>query len=112
MIFNHMVELLDDVFSALADPTRRDILARLGRGSATVTAVAEPIPMSLAAVSKHVKVLERAGLVRREVRGREHWLSLETKPLRDAGEWIDYHRRFWEERLDALADYLEGPDAP
>ncbi len=97
---------LDATLAAMADPTRRAILARLCAGEARVTEIAAPFDMSLNAVSKHVKVLEGAGLVRRKVRGREHWLSFEGEPLREAGAWIEHYRKFWEMRLDALAKFL------
>lgn len=97
---------LDRTLAALADPTRRAIVARLTEGDARVGEVAEPFDMSLNAVSKHLKVLEGAGLVRREVRGREHWLSFDGAPLAAASDWIDFYRRFWEGRLDALAQFL------
>lgn len=99
-------EKLDRTLAALADPTRRAIVARLSEGNARVTEVAAPFSMSLNAVSKHLKVLENAGLVRREVRGREHWLSFDGAPLVAASDWIDHYRRFWEGRLDALATFL------
>ena len=102
---------LDRTLSAMADPTRRAILARLTEGDARVTQVAAPFDMSLNAVSKHLKVLEGAGLVRRQVRGREHWLSFDGEPLREAGDWIEFYRRFWEGRLDALADFLRDNKA-
>jgi DNA-binding transcriptional ArsR family regulator len=98
---------LDRTFAALADPTRRAILARLASGEATVTELAAPFEISLPAVSKHLKVLERAGLV---VRGRERqWrpARLEATPLRDVAEWAERYRRFWEERYDRLEEYLE-----
>ena len=98
--------LLDDVFGALADPTRRAILARLTTGAALVTELAEPFPMSLAAVSKHVRVLERAGLVHRTVTGREHRCALSPRPLRDAAAWVEHYRVFWETRLDALEQFI------
>jgi DNA-binding transcriptional ArsR family regulator len=91
---------------AIADPTRRGLLARLALGDARVTDLAARYDMSLAAVSKHLRVLERAGLVRREVRGREHRLSLEARPLREAADWISAYRPFWEQRLDALDAFL------
>jgi len=97
---------LDRTLGALADPTRRAILARLVRGRARVTDLAEPFELSLNAVSKHLRVLERAGLLRREVRGREHLLSLEARPLREAAEWITAYQAFWEKRLDALDAFL------
>lgn len=97
---------LSATFAALADPTRRAILARLTRGEASVTELAEPFEMSLPAVSKHLKVLERAGLV---ARGREaQWrpCRLDAKPLRDVASWVERYRRHWEERFDRLDDYL------
>ncbi|HJU89780.1 MAG TPA: metalloregulator ArsR/SmtB family transcription factor [Gemmatimonadaceae bacterium] len=97
---------LDDIFGALAHPARRSMLARLTRGDATVSELAEPFAMSFAAVSKHVSVLERAALVRREVVGREHHLRLNPTALREAAEWVERHRRFWEERLDSLERFL------
>src|SRR4051812_31281650 len=98
---------LDAVFSALADPTRRRILARLSKGSATVGEIAEPFAMSLPAVSKHLVVLERAGLLRRERDGRIHHLHLDARPLEGAGAFIERYRAFWGETLDELARYLE-----
>jgi DNA-binding transcriptional ArsR family regulator len=92
---------------ALADPTRRGILARLATGEANVKELAEPYQMSLAAVSKHLKVLESAGLISR---GREaQWrpCRLEAEPLRDVSEWLEAYRRFWDRSLDGLADYLK-----
>ncbi|MGE5835038.1 MAG: ArsR/SmtB family transcription factor [Acidobacteriota bacterium] len=102
---------LDHVFAAIADPTRRAILSRLARGDARVTDIAEPFAMSLAAVSKHVQTLERAGLVRRERRGREHTLSLDARPLRQVVRWTSRYERFWNERLDRLEAYFaqKGP---
>lgn len=97
---------LDATYAALADPTRRAILRRLGRGTARVTDLAQPFQMSLNAVSKHIRVLERAGLVRREVRGREHHLSLEPGAMREAMEWIARTEAFWETRLDRLEGLL------
>jgi DNA-binding transcriptional ArsR family regulator len=97
---------LSTTFAALADPTRRAILARLVAGEASVTALAEPFAMSLPAISKHLKVLERAGLI---ARGREaQWrpCRLEAGPLKDAAEWLEHYRRFWEESLDRLEHYL------
>lgn len=90
------------VFSALADPTRRRIIERLREGEATIGALAEPIPMSFAAVSKHVQILEHAGLLRRNVHGREHRLTLDAAPLLDATRWTLRYRSFWNDRLDAL----------
>jgi DNA-binding transcriptional ArsR family regulator len=99
-------DLLSHTFAALADPTRRAILARLASGETTVTELAAPFEMSLPAVSKHLKVLERAGLV---TRGREaQWrpCRLEAAPLAGASAWLETYRQFWEQRLDRLEDYL------
>ena len=99
-------ESLDRVFSAVADPTRRAILRGLEKNPATITEIAKPFPMSLNAVSKHVMVLERAGLIRREIHGREHLCRLDPRPLRDATAWLDHYRQFWDVRLDALERYV------
>lgn len=99
--------VLDRTFGALADPSRRAILRELAGGERRVTELATPFPVSLNAVSKHVKVLERAGLVRRRVRGREHFIGLAPEPLREASGWIDQYRAFWEPRLDALEAFLD-----
>jgi DNA-binding transcriptional ArsR family regulator len=98
---------LDDTFAALSDRSRRAILAALQDGEKRVTEIAQPFPMSLNAVSKHLKMLERAGLVRREVRGRDHYIALAAEPLGVAAGWIDQYRAFWEPRLDALAAFLD-----
>ena len=98
---------LSDTFAALADPTRRAILARLASGEASVTELAEPFEISLPAVTKHLKVLERAGLI---TRGREaQWrpCRLEAKPLREAADWIEHYRACWEQSLDRLDAYLQ-----
>ena len=92
--------------AAIADPTRRAILDRLSRGPARVTDVAEPFSMSLAAVSKHVKVLEQAGLVRRAKNGREHTLELEAAPLREVARWAARYEQYWTERLDRLEAFF------
>jgi DNA-binding transcriptional ArsR family regulator len=104
-------ERLDAVFSALADPTRRRILVRLARGEASITELAEPFAMTLPAVSKHLRVLERAGLVRRERDGWYHRCRLEARPLRDAATFVERWRPYWEQTLDQLAQHLErgGP---
>jgi DNA-binding transcriptional ArsR family regulator len=99
--------LLDRTFAALADPTRRLILAQLANGEECVTELARPHAISLAAVSKHVIVLEKAGLVRRRRQGRVHSLTLEAKPMREAQAWIDRYRRFWEGNLDQFEKYLD-----
>jgi len=93
---------LDQVYGAIADPTRRAILGLLSRGEVNIGSLADQFPISLNGVSKHVKVLERAGLVERSVRGREHWLRLQAEPLREAARWLDHYRAFWDSRLDAL----------
>ena len=98
--------VLDQVYGAIADPTRRAILALLAAGDENVGGLAGRFPMSFNAVSKHVKVLERAGLVRRRVRGREHMLRLQPGPLREASRWLEYYRTFWDARLDALEAML------
>jgi len=97
---------LDATFHALSDPTRRAILARLASGEATVTELAEPFAMSLPAVSKHLKVLQRAGLIARSREAQWRPCRLEAAPLKDAAEWIEPYRRFWEESFDRLDDYL------
>lgn len=97
---------LDRIFSALSDPTRRAILHGLTRHQATINEIAKPFPVSLNAISKHVMVLERAGLVRREVKGREHYCRLDARALREADEWLGRYRQFWEQRLDGLETYL------
>lgn len=101
---------LDHTFAALADPTRRAILSRLALGEANVSELAEPFAMSLPAVSKHLRVLEAAGLLERRKDGRTHHCNLRTEPLGEAVAWIEEARRFWGERLDALAQFLEQPD--
>jgi DNA-binding transcriptional ArsR family regulator len=101
---------LDDTLIALADPTRRAILERLSRGAARVTDVAEPFAISLNSVSKHIRLLERAGLVRRSVRGREHILSLEARPLDEAAAWLETQRAQWTHRLRVLDALLRAED--
>lgn len=98
---------LDLVFAALADPTRRAILERLSEGEARVGELAEPFAMSRPAISKHLDVLERAGLVHRVPDGRVNRCRIDGGPLRDAAAWVERYREFWEGRLDALAHYLE-----
>jgi DNA-binding transcriptional ArsR family regulator len=97
---------LDSVLSAVADSTRRAIIDRLSKGPARVTEVAEPLPMSLAAVSKHIQVLERAGLVRRSKQGREYVLALDATPLREVARWTHRYERHWTERLDRLEAFF------
>src|SRR6267154_552529 len=108
---NQMVKyapnVLNRTFAALADPTRRRILEHLAIGDRCVTDLARPHRMSLPAVSKHLRVLERAGLIRRQRCGRVHQLKLEAKPMKNAQQWIEEYRRFWEQNLDRLDDYLK-----
>lgn len=99
-------EALSRTLGALSDPTRRAIVHQLREGSATVGEIARPFDISLHAVSKHVRVLERAGLLHREIRGREHHLHLSGAPLRDVAEWVQGYAGFWEGRLDALERHL------
>ena len=106
----HSTGVLDRVFSAVSDPTRRAILARLVDSDARVTDLARDFPISLNSTSKHIRVLEGAGLVRRTVRGREHVLSLDAAPLAEAAEWIEHYRRFWSEQLAALDAFVTGRD--
>lgn len=101
---------LDDTMLALADPTRREILKRLARGEARVTELAAPFDMTLNAVSKHIRMLERARLVNRRRDGREHILSFNPKPLDEAAIWIERQRNFWNARLDALERALREDD--
>jgi DNA-binding transcriptional ArsR family regulator len=115
LIFNHMVELrlpqLDSVFHALGDATRRQMLRRLAEGERSVGQLAEPFAISFQAASKHIKVLENAGLIRREVRGRTHLCRLESGPLASAHEWLGFYERFWTNRLDILERVLREDDA-
>lgn len=102
---------LDDTLIALADETRRKILRQLAAGEARVTEVAAPFDISLNSVSKHIRLLERAGLVRRRVAGRDHFLSLEPKPFDDLTQWMQRTREFWTARLDNLEAALRAEDA-
>jgi DNA-binding transcriptional ArsR family regulator len=103
---------LSTTFAALADPTRRAILARLATGEASVTELAEPFEMSLPAVSKHLKVLERAGLIARGRQAQWRPCRLEAAPLKDAADWLEHYRRFWEQSLDRLEHYLRELQKP
>ncbi|MFL5474904.1 MAG: ArsR/SmtB family transcription factor [Gemmatimonadales bacterium] len=104
---------LDRVYGAIADPTRRAMVAILASGDVNVGMLAQQFPISFNGVSKHVKVLEQAGLVRRSVRGREHWLAFRPAPLRDASRWLEHYREFWDNRLDALESFvLQQTDNP
>jgi DNA-binding transcriptional ArsR family regulator len=102
---------LDRTFAALSDPTRRAILSRLARGDASVTELAAPFAMSLPAISKHLRVLEQAGLVERTKDGRVHRLRLVAQPLHEAATWIAHYQQFWDQQLAALADYLHDIDS-
>ncbi|HEX4962890.1 MAG TPA: metalloregulator ArsR/SmtB family transcription factor [Thermoanaerobaculia bacterium] len=103
-------EHLDSVFHALADPTRRQMLRSLALQERTVSELAGPFHMSLAAASKHVKTLERAGLVQRTIQGRTHLCRLDPKPLAEASGWLRYYERFWTQSLDALEALFPNPD--
>jgi DNA-binding transcriptional ArsR family regulator len=103
----HSSKRLNSIFAALADPTRRQILAHLARGDERVTRLARPHAMSLPAISKHLRVLEKAGLLRRRRYGRVHEMRLDAKPLQQAAQWVEQYRKFWEGSLDRLAEYLE-----
>ena len=100
--------LLDSVFGAISNPTRRAILERLAEGPARVTEIARNFRVSLNAVSKHLMVLQRAGLIRRDIRGRDHICSLEAQPLNEASTWIETMQAFWDVRLDALEQHVVG----
>ena len=104
-------QVLDLVFRALGDPTRRQLLATLASGSARVTELARPFDMSLPAVSKHLRVLENAGLVRRTIEGRVHRCELDTEPLRSADAWLSHYRSFWTDTLDSLEAYVTQDEA-
>lgn len=106
MLINKIVnnDPLTAIFAALSDPTRRSIVARLSRGSATINELAEPYDMSLPAVSKHIKVLEEAGLVSKSVHGQQRECHLEVARLQEAGEWLEQYQKFWKSNLDQLDD--------
>jgi DNA-binding transcriptional ArsR family regulator len=101
---------LDTVFHALGDATRRQMLRELAAGERTVSELAQPFAMSLAAASKHIKALEHAGLIRREVRGRIHMCRLDPGPLASAQQWLSFYERFWNDRLDVLERLLRAED--
>ncbi|MFQ5600912.1 MAG: ArsR/SmtB family transcription factor [Candidatus Krumholzibacteriia bacterium] len=106
---NYLPGELDRTFAALADPTRRAIVARLAQGEASVSELADPFRVSLPAITKHLSVLERAGLVESRKIGRVRRCRLQPKPMRRASEWIELHRHFWQQRFDALDRYLKHP---
>lgn len=109
-IFNHMVKYtsgtIDSTLSALADPTRRAIVEKLATGEKSVLELAKPFDISLPAVSKHLKVLERAGLISRDIRGRVHSIKLVAEPMRGAVDWLERYRIFWDQQLNSLSEYL------
>lgn len=98
---------LDQTFAALADPTRRGILEQLSRGETRVTELAKPYQMSLPAVSKHLRVLEKAGLILRARHGREHRIRVDPKPIRQARDWISFYAEVWQQQFDVLDEYLQ-----
>lgn len=104
-------ENLSELFSALSDPIRRGILTRLAEGEATVGDLAAPHDVSLPAISKHLRVLERAGLLERRIEGRIHRCSLQPRPLKDAADWLAEYREYWEEQLDSLGRYLDETES-
>lgn len=106
----HQTSHIDNVFHALGDSTRRRMLDQLAKGERTVSQLAEPFDMSLAAASKHIRVLENAGLIRREIRGRTHYCRLDPGPLASAHSWLERYERFWTERLDVLERLLLQED--
>ena len=104
----HATQQLDQVFFALSDQTRRSILTRLAESSATVGELAAPFEISAPAISKHMKILQRAGLIERQITGRKHRCSLATDGLKTAEDWLHFHREFWESRFDALDELLQN----
>ena len=102
---------LDRIFFALSDSTRRGILARLAQGTTTIGELAAPFEISKPAISKHMKILERAGLIERKISGRQHECTLTTAGLKTAEDWLNFHRKFWESRFDALSELLQKEDA-
>ena len=109
---NYLTRRLDATFSALADPTRRAIVQRLAEGSATITELARPFHVSLPAISKHLRVLESAGLLKRHKQGRTHHCRLNAARLEEAGKWIERYRTFWEWQFEALDTYLQSSHQP
>jgi DNA-binding transcriptional ArsR family regulator len=107
----HSSQVLDAAFGALADPTRRAILEQLSRGRSSPTVLAEPFDLSLPAISRHLRVLERAGLISRRKQGRVHHCTIRPGPLDEAMAWLERHRVFWERQLQALAKYLDETQA-
>ena len=106
---NYLADPLAATFAALADPTRRAIIERLAQGEASVNELAQPFAVSLPAISKQMRVLERAGLLVQKREGRIRRCRLEAAPMRDALQWLDRYRQFWEQQMDSLADFLQDP---
>ncbi len=102
---------LSEIFSALSDPTRLEMVQRLAAGPMTVGDLSAPFPISKPAISRHLKVLEQAGLIRREIRGRHHWVFQVPEPLDEAATFLTRTRGFWDDKLGSLADFLENDDA-
>lgn len=107
---NYSNKTLDDTFSALASPIRRGMLERLSQGWATVSQLAEPYDVSAPAISKHLRILERTGLIERRKIGRVHYLRLIPQPIQEATEWLNFYKQFWEAQFDSLADFLAQED--
>jgi DNA-binding transcriptional ArsR family regulator len=107
---NYSEKDLDKTFDALASPIRRGILARLSQGWAAVTELAEPYDVSLPAISKHLRIMEEAGLIERHKVGRVHYCRLVPGPMQNATEWLNFYRQFWETQLESLADFLQDGD--
>ena len=106
MVNNREIQL-SRIFSALSDPTRRAMLRRLGHEEMSVADLSQPFNMTKSAITKHVKILENAGLLRRTIDGRTHYCRLEAKPLQEASEWMKFYEKFWNEKFDALDAFLE-----
>jgi DNA-binding transcriptional ArsR family regulator len=105
-VVEYNVDVLDDTFHALAHPVRREIVSQLAENRQTILELASHFDISLNGVSKHIKVLEDAGLIQREIHGRTHYCSLNPAPLKHADAWIEHYRSFWNQRLDALGEYI------
>lgn len=108
---NYIEAQLDTVFSALSDPTRREMIARLTRGDMSVADLAEPFKISKPAVTKHLKKLERAGLIRRHIEGRTHRCELVAEPLSEVSHWLQFYERYWNAKFDQLDAYLSSDDS-
>ncbi len=104
---NNEEQQLNQIFSALSDPTRRAMLTRLGTEEMSVAELSKPFDMTKSAITKHVKVLEKTGLLKRTIDGRVHYCRLDAKPLKQVSEWMRFYQKFWDEKFDALDQYLE-----